>query len=382
MDSWSDLPLDLLGLVLARFSTHPVDRARIAAVCRSWRSAVRHHERRRLPWIMLWEDQFCIPFDFGGRPLSLQYFPDGGGDVAGSTDSWLAVAVRTKYEFKDGAKYIYDRYVLHNPFSNTIVPLAVLSDIIDNVGAGSTGKGAWVADPYKSPYIHIIDVAFMGDTLYAITRAEDLIALDLALDGEGKPVVDIGKRPPGYDDNDAWSTSDDTDSGEEEDQEQEDDDDAEEEEKQEIAYSDDNIEEEVASDGSHSACSPEEYRLDEETYEYVRHHLSTPHCVGWKITHGEATEDNVHVDVLEADTTTRTWVPLPTGSGLGGGRALFISMCFSKSVSAPCGEVEEDVIYDMNTGEVFDMKSRTSRQGRFCKPWQGITWLFPPELVL
>ena len=87
------------------------------------------------------------------------------------------------------------------------------------------------------------------------------------------------------------------------------------------------------------------------------------------------------MDVLEAHSIKGTWVPLPIGSGLGGGQAIFISMSFSKSVSAPCGDVKEDVIYDIDTGEVFDMKSQTS-QGCFCKPSQGITWLFPPELVL
>ena len=49
------------------------------------------------------------------------------------------------------------------------------------------------------------------------------------------------------------------------------------------------------------------------------------------------------VEVLEADTIAGAWMPL-TG-GLGGGRALFISLNFSKCVAAPCGEVEEDVIY-------------------------------------
>ena len=121
MASWSDLPLGLLGLVVARFITYPVDRARINAVCCSWRSVVRQHERRRLPWNMSWEDQVYIPFDFDGLPISLQHFPDGGVYVVGSTDSWLAVGLGTAHESEDVVKYVYRGYVLHNPLSNTTV---------------------------------------------------------------------------------------------------------------------------------------------------------------------------------------------------------------------------------------------------------------------
>jgi hypothetical protein len=49
------------------------------------------------------------------------------------------------------------------------------------------GNSAWVAQTYIAPYI--IDVAFLGDRLYAITQAEDLMPLNLALDGDGKPMV-------------------------------------------------------------------------------------------------------------------------------------------------------------------------------------------------
>ena len=85
------------------------------------------------------------------------------------------------------------------------------------------------------------------------------------------------------------------------------------------------------------------------------------------------------VDVLEAGFSTHDWVPLI--GGLGGGQALFVSMDFSKSDSAPCGEVEEDAIYFMDTGNVFNMKYGTSSPSKFCK-YSGTTWLFPPESVL
>ena len=83
------------------------------------------------------------------------------------------------------------------------------------------------------------------------------------------------------------------------------------------------------------------------------------------------------VDVLEADFSTHEWVPL-TG-GLRIDRALFVSMAFSKFVPAPCGQVEEDAIYFMDTRDVFNMKSGTSSQSKFDR---GATWVFPPEYQL
>jgi hypothetical protein len=70
----------------------------------------------------------------------------------------------------------------------------------------------------------------------------------------------------------------------------------------------------------------------------------------------DATRFTRRVEVFEADTTTRTWVPLSSGLD---GHALFISKRFSKSVSAG-GEIEEDAIYFINSGEVFNMRSKTT----------------------
>ncbi|KAE8774658.1 hypothetical protein D1007_52892 [Hordeum vulgare] len=64
--------------------------------------------------------------------------------------------------------------------------------------------------------------------------------------------------------------------------------------------------------------------------------------------------------------------------GLGGGRALFVSMDFSKSVPAPYEEVEEDAIYFMDTGDVFNIKSGTSNPSKICDDF-GKTWLFPSD---
>jgi hypothetical protein len=54
------------------------------------------------------------------------------------------------------------------------------------------------------PYFRIIDLVFLGDKLYVITKAEDLFVLHLAEDGDGRPAITSVKRiirhAPGHDD--------------------------------------------------------------------------------------------------------------------------------------------------------------------------------------
>jgi hypothetical protein len=84
------------------------------------------------------------------------------------------------------------------------------------------------------------------------------------------------------------------------------------------------------------------------------------------------------VEVFEA--VADAWVPMT--NGLGGGQALFVSMRFSKSVPAPCGEIEEDTIYFANIGEIFNMRSQTCSPIRWWIPIPFETWFFPPDLVV
>jgi hypothetical protein len=89
------------------------------------------------------------------------------------------------------------------------------------------------------------------------------------------------------------------------------------------------------------------------------------------------------VEVFQADLNTGKWVPM--ANELGSGQALFISRRFSKSISAPCGDVAEGDIYFIESGEVFNIKTQFSNLRRFCKPFCRAAfrlWLFPRELVL
>jgi hypothetical protein len=279
--------------------------------------------------------------------------------------------------------------------------IAVVTDVNYPLIVFRQGRGAWLPGPGETRYKYIIDVAFLGDKLYAITRTEDLIALDLELDGNGIPIVTMVKRvirqSPSHDDHNAWSTSEDDDDDNDEEVEEDSDDEATsthegEGDDDDGDDDDDNDDDEEASkEGviSHNLSSSIEYTSDNETGEIIitsRHLIESLGKLLLVRQHKQRTPTSPlftrRVDVLEADIDTGRWVPLLVDNGLGGDRALFISTYFSKFVSAPHGEVEADVIYSISTGEAFDFRSQTSRPSRFCKPSQGMTWLFHPEIVL
>ncbi|EMS47901.1 hypothetical protein TRIUR3_03379 [Triticum urartu] len=299
--------------------------------------------------------------------------------TAGSTNDWLALGLGQKHTNEEQTEhYVVHNYVLHNPFSNRSLPLPELDAVIVQNSnrkhpliVFQRGKGVWSPEPWAAPYTYLIDIAFLGDKLYAITRAEDLIPLDLALDGDGSPVVAMGtrviKKSLRYDCYELLTTFDAVD----DDQNEEEEDDEEEEEGE---YND---------LPCYINCS-EEFARDIEpgNITVISRHLIESHGKLLMVRHRrqfhpDALWVTLMVDVLEADFSTHDWVPLI--GGLGGGQALFVSMDFSKSVPAPCGEVEEDAIYFMNTRDVFNMKSGTSSPSKFHR---GATWVFPPEYQL
>ncbi|KAM0891625.1 hypothetical protein ACQ4PT_026285 [Festuca glaucescens] len=447
------------------------------------------------PWIFRLNGKVSTLSD--GRSHRMSSVPDGTICVS-SSDDWLLLGffhIRNKF-------YFIDSYILHNEFSNTSIPLPELDFIIradknirmfrirstadDFVIAAITtslphplvvikpGKGVWLPEPPAEPYIYINDIAFLGDTLYSITIAEDLVPLHLTSDVDGRPLVTMGRRvikqPPDYhgyvwwpasdddDDEDEQSaeqkeedfgvgddddvseqegeatgvyndddyvaqeeeatgiddateeevarvdteqeeeaagvTNDDDDDAEQEDDaaviDDNDDDDAEQKEEGAAALSDDDDDDDelpvAASDFNCFNCSDESISDDEITYWHLVESSGKLLMVKTHM-HILPTDYSVlslcPVDVFEADMDMHACVPMV--NGLGGGRALFMGLNFSKSVSAPLGEVEEDVVYLIQSGEVFNMKTRTCSPQRFCDPtrWgQCGNLLFPPELVL
>jgi hypothetical protein len=93
------------------------------------------------------------------------------------------------------------------------------------------------------------------------------------------------------------------------------------------------------------------------------------------------------VEVFEADISAGAWMPLVGGLG---GQALFISSSLVKFVPA-CGEIEEDMVYFMDTDDVFSIRSQTNRADA---QWNcdyrklmrsvvdGQQWIFPPDLLV
>lgn len=178
---WSELPEEILGLVMAGLP-NLADHARFQAVCRSWRSSApspppqlpwmqavlrswqsvlspppprrpwnwihavcRRSPQQQTPWIALPggfynqhgrarthlggcrrnrsadDNQECIPFR---RRNSNPSFPDNLRCI-GSMDSWLAL------DYTDDQRKIHT-YFLHNPFSKEVVSLPELDAIVGN----------------------------------------------------------------------------------------------------------------------------------------------------------------------------------------------------------------------------------------------------------
>ncbi|VAI27116.1 unnamed protein product [Triticum turgidum subsp. durum] len=407
MASWADLPPELLDLVVAGLP-NPADRARSRAVCRSWHSAVRRHgpQAAQLPWTVFTDGEVVTPIN---GPSEHSTFIPKNSHLSGSADEWLLFGVYHR------TPKLINNYVLHNIFSGERVSLTELDATLhcayrvskfrmqstahDFMAVITTnknhplivilpGKSVWLPEPRAVPYVYIVDIAFCGHKLYGISKAEDLIPFDLGLDEEGRPVVTIARRviqrPLDYDSwDDDYSDSDDDDGDGDDDNSEEGDDDE---------GDDDEDEEEVDIDVVANDEDEGEQKMEEEQAavdkEYTCWHLVQSHGKLLMV------KPHIHifpdysssirqVDVFIADVKTRKWVPM--ANGLGGDRALFIGQHFSKFVSAPCGDIKEDAIYFLESGEVFNMKTQSANPARFYEPdylGSNVMWLFPPELVL
>ncbi|KAM3253947.1 hypothetical protein ACQJBY_047824 [Aegilops geniculata] len=464
MASWADLPPELLDLVVAGLP-NPADRARSRAVCRSWHSAVQRHgpQVAQLPWMVFTDGEVITPTNGPSEHPTL--IPENS-HLSSSADEWLLFGVYHR------TPKLIDNYVLHNIFSEERVSLTELDATLhrayriskfrmqstahDFMAVVTTnknhplivilpGKGVWVPEPQAVPYVYIIDIAFHGEKLYGISKAEDLIPFDLGLDEDGRPTVTIARRVirrpidyDGWDDDYSSNDEDDDDQDGDEDDDDDHDDDNEDDDEDDVDDDDDQDEEvidiDVAADDGDEGEEGEEEEEEEETavdmiavagnvvvndfheegptvpndddgqsnfnYWNVSHlgFMRDKEYTCWHLvqSHGELLMVKPHthifpdysssvrqVDVFMADVKTRKWVRM--ANGLGGGRALFISQHFSKFISAPCGDIKEDAIYFLESGEVFNMKTQNAKPTRFYEPgylgW-NVMWLFPPELVL
>ena len=116
-----------MGSIVTRLPT-AADCARLRAVCRSWRSAMRHHGSTVLhppPWVFLPDGRFLASFH--GRSAQLRRLASYPQNVTcfGSTGSWLAL---NHVDAKSR-----NRFLLYNPFTSRTMPRPELDAIMYNI---------------------------------------------------------------------------------------------------------------------------------------------------------------------------------------------------------------------------------------------------------
>jgi hypothetical protein len=217
------------------------------------------------------------------------------------------------------------------------------------------GKGVWVPEPQtRALFVRIIDVAFLGDKLYGITEAEDLICLEIAFDADGAPKVTSTHYV--------------------------------------IRHNEDEDETNNYDIFPGVACA----------YDDVDFHLFLLMITTWYFVEMRGKllmlrrkfhdplyrgEHTLKVEVFEADMTSQAWMPVTDGLD---GNALFLSKLFSKSIPAG-GEIEEDAIHFIDTRHIFNVRSQMIttlpdddrfKYRTFFRDWMVPTWIVPPELVV
>ncbi|CAL5045973.1 unnamed protein product [Urochloa decumbens] len=123
---WSDLPPELLGLVLPRLHSL-TDRVRAGAICRPWRSAALLHYPNLpppMPWLALGDNAYLDVANGGGaaRKLSLGFVPDDNTRCRSSADNLLFLT--------RGGSAGAGGCFLADPFTGAVLPVADLAMFI------------------------------------------------------------------------------------------------------------------------------------------------------------------------------------------------------------------------------------------------------------
>jgi hypothetical protein len=369
---------------------------------------------QQFPWIVMSDGSFLTPSDIVGSssPPRIPTLPSNARCI-GSTDSWLLL------DCTDNVGLMHN-YFLHNPFTNTTLPLPELDAVIGDVSElfkvlkllmRSTpcdiiavmtnnwnypiiliqpGKGVWLPTPQTAPFVYITDIAFLGGKLYGITEAEDLVYLPIDFDSDGIPSITNVKRlirhPPGNYPYGAWRDVNDN---------------------IECMHSDKGKKDEVKNEdcevhaldelrkktGDDMICDSETCWLDDE-HKYlvtvIRYLvesrgklLMVKRQLHWPSHSPNFSPDSLNftrkVEVYEADVNKGAhWVPVSGGLD---NQALFVSRFFCKSI--PTSEdLDRDALHFIDTGEKFDMKSQI-----ISPTWRDIgreepMWIFSQELVV
>ncbi|XBH94775.1 hypothetical protein VPH35_085462 [Triticum aestivum] len=443
---WSEIPQDILGLVIDRLYSSPghtrfsaawskillavpvaaanrrgfqhlcrrtrhsaaADRARFRAVCRSWHLAMRQHVSttpEALPWIVMSDGSFFTHSDGGcSAPRRLPSLPENARCI-GSTDEWLALDCTDAENMHT--------YFLHNPFSNTTVPLPELSPIIGDVSEFfevhkvllrssphdivalmtnnsnhpiiliRPGKGVWLPKPDTTPFNLIIDI--------------DLASVSIDFDDHGIPTVTTTERlikhPPLENcDFDVWSDVDEkleANDGMGDKHEVENGGDDHDEELNEVDARAHALYEFKKRTGDGMILEGTTYLEDSE----VPYEPNDLISVNWYLIESRGKLLMVRrqvqwplysigftrkVEVFKANISAGAWVPVSGGID---SQALFISSRFSKSICA-CENVEHDTIYFINTGEMFNTRSQSMSPPQRDIDRRRSMWIFSSEIVV
>ncbi|KAF7031448.1 hypothetical protein CFC21_042776 [Triticum aestivum] len=455
---WSELPQDVLDLIIDRLVSSPprggffssawslvqgllgssakpadfkkvrrvrhwvsADRARFRAVCRSWHLAMRRRlsASRQLPWIVMSDGSFYTPSDaICTSPPRLPTLPSNTRCI-GSTDDWLAL------DFINAKKM--HSYSLHNPFTGITVSLPQLDAVIgqvcelfevrkvlmrstpSDIVAVMTnnwnhplilirpGKGLWLPEPQSAPFVDIVDIAFLGDKLYGITEAEDLVSLGIEFNSDGMPTVSstecLIRHPSGNSSRGVWREFDDNFYSSNNDKGG----------KDEVTNSFEDHTEAVSEDSEERALDELRNKtgdgmilegatwwLDDEVPHEPKDIITV---IRYLIeSHGKLlmVKRKLHwpqysinftskVEVYEMDVNDEVhWVPVSGGLG---SKALFISRFFCKSIHT-CEDGDRDALHFIDSGEKYDMRSQIVSPS-----WRDIdlyrsTWIFSRELVV
>ncbi|OQU75741.1 hypothetical protein SORBI_3010G020900 [Sorghum bicolor] len=208
-DPWSNIPLELAGLVLKRLPAH-VDRVRFAAVCPQWRSAARQVRLPPpLPLLALKDGDILYSMP-RGEPLHFAGYKNG--HLSGCRNGFYTAC---------GNWLVYrrlDDLLLLDPFSGATMTLPPPSSFVDTdvrseklfmdvrysqvikLMVCSPNLIAALFQVARDLSLWITDMAFYQGKLYVVDYHEDLLALDISVDGNtGDPwvsrigrVIDVG----------------------------------------------------------------------------------------------------------------------------------------------------------------------------------------------
>lgn len=210
---WSDLPPELLGLVLKRLPSL-ADRVRLRAVCHPWHSnGLLQQLPVPFPWLTLPDGTF---FSIPGGEVHRMPIPDGAS-CCGSIDNWLFLMSsvetctlmnpfsKTTLElpnlvkvWRREARYASDPkqllYKLVTPSPLDISPDSLIAALIKDGGNGTLcisqpPIATYLVQGNRKPLQHLFDVAFFDGKLYAVSVFGKLFILKFRNNLGSKPKI-------------------------------------------------------------------------------------------------------------------------------------------------------------------------------------------------